>query len=140
LPGEGSDFAAGTEQVLGVVEQAVGQVIRVLRPSRLSMAAVNSAYAAGSPSWAVSGARMRSRSALGMGGRRPSSRAASSWAALAEHLIAACAPVVVSDTPQGREVLAAEPAPRCFDADEIGIRWRRTACTQSVCPVQAAPD
>jgi hypothetical protein len=60
--------------------------------------------------------------------------------ALAEHLIAACAPVVVSDTPQGREVLAAEPAPHCFDADEIGIRWRRTACTQSVCPVQAAPD
>jgi len=38
------------------------------------------------------------------------------------------------------EVLAAEPAPHCFDADEIGIRWRRTACTQSVCPAQAAPD
>jgi hypothetical protein len=38
------------------------------------------------------------------------------------------------------EVLAAEPAPHCFDADEIGIRWRRTACTQSVCPVQVAPD
>ena len=30
--------------------------------------------------------------------------------------------------------------PAGFDADEIGIRWRRTACTQSVCPVQAAPD
>ena len=38
------------------------------------------------------------------------------------------------------EVLAAESAPHCFDADEIGIRGRRTACTQSVCPVQAAPD
>ena len=50
------------------------------------------------------------------------------------------APVAVSDTPQVTEVLAAEPAPHCFDADEIGIRWRRTACTQSVCPVQAALD
>ncbi len=59
---------------------------------------------------------------------------------LAAHLIAACAPVAVSDKPQVTEVLAAEPTPHCFDADEIGIRWRRTACTQSVCPVQAAPD
>ena len=49
-------------------------------------------------------------------------------------------PVAVSDKPQVTEVLAAEPAPHCFDADEIGIRWQRTACTQSVCPVQAAPD
>jgi hypothetical protein len=46
----------------------------------------------------------------------------------------------VSDKPQVTEVLAAEPAPDCFDADEIGIRWRRTACTQSACPVQAALD
>ena len=60
--------------------------------------------------------------------------------ALAAHLIAACAPVAVSDAPQVTKVLAAEPAPRCFDADEIGIRWRRTAWTQSVCPVQAALD
>ena len=59
---------------------------------------------------------------------------------LAAHLIAACAPVAVSDTPQVTEVLAAEPAPHCFDADEIAIGWSRTACTQSVCPVQAAPD
>ena len=46
----------------------------------------------------------------------------------------------MSDTPQVTEVLAAEPALHCFDADEIGIRWQRRACTQSVCPVQAAPD
>ena len=42
--------------------------------------------------------------------------------------------------PNGGSCVAAESAPHCFDADEIGIRWRRTACTQSVCPVQAAPD
>jgi len=46
----------------------------------------------------------------------------------------------MSDTPRVTEVLAAEPALHCFDADEIGIRWQRRACTQSVCPVQAAPD
>ena len=38
------------------------------------------------------------------------------------------------------EVLAAELAQHCFDAGKIGICWRRTACTRSVCPVQAAPD
>jgi hypothetical protein len=31
-------------------------------------------------------------------------------------------PVAVSDTPQVTEVLAAEPAPHYFDADELAIR------------------
>ena len=62
---------AEAREVLGVVEQAMGEVVGGALLAQAVMAAANAAAAAWSPSWAASRARTRSRSARSMGARCP---------------------------------------------------------------------